>query len=226
MRPYHPLFLWLTLFALGSAGSAGGLHNLALCQTALQAANLSYGTNGGLVEDVQTRLRNLGYYTVRVDGIFGSGTQSAVRRFQQDIGLTADGIVGPATLNALGILSENEITDELYQLASAIYGEARGEPYEGQVAVGAVVLNRVNDPRFPNTVSGVIYQSGAFDAVRDGQINLVPNTTALQAARDALSGVDPTGGALYYWNPTTATSSWIWTVPITYRVGNHVFGYK
>ena len=217
---------WLAAGLLGLAGAMGGMQNIALYRQALQAAAISWGSQGGLVEDVQARLKALGYYSGSVDGIFGSGTYNAVRNFQRDRGLTVDGIVGNATLNALGVLSDAEITDKLYLLASAIYGEARGEPYEGQVAVGAVILNRVEDPRFPDTIYEVIYQSGAFDAVRDGQINLLPNATALQAAQDALAGADPTGGALYYWNPATATSSWIWSVPITYRIGNHVFGVR
>ena len=151
--------------------------------------------------------------------------------------MTADGIAGTDTLAALGIsvgtgtsnVGENEFSDvdeDLYLLASAIHGEARGEPYEGQVAVGAVILNRVDSPDFPNTIPGVIYQQGAFDAVRDGQITLTPNDTAFRAAQDALNGWDPTNGALYYWNPATATSRWIWSVPITTRIGRHVFGVK
>ena len=220
------LIAWLIVGLLSLIGTIGGMQNMAIYQQALQAATISWGSSGGLVEDVQVRLKELGYYKGSVDGIFGSGTYNAVQNFQRDYGLTVDGIVGNATLNALGVLSDAEITDDLYLLASAIYGEARGEPYEGQVAVGAVILNRVEDPRFPNTIYDVIYQAGAFDAVRDGQINLLPNARALQAAQDALAGWDPTGGALYYWNPSTATSSWIWTVPITYQIGNHVFGVR
>ena len=109
-------------------------------------------------------------------------------------------------------------------LASAIYGEGRGEPYTGQVAIGSVILNRVESDQFPNTVSSVVYQSGAFDSVRDGQINLTPNDTAYRAALDAINGWDPTDGALYFWNPSTATSKWIWSIPIKLQIGRHVFG--
>ena len=195
------------------------------------------GTRGQLVRDVQQALKDRGYYTGTVDGIYGTGTYNAIVAFQRDNGLTADGIAGTDTLAALGIsvgtgtsnVGENEFSDvdeDLYLLASAIHGEARGEPYEGQVAVGAVILNRVDSPDFPNTIPGVIYQQGAFDAVRDGQITLTPNDTAFRAAQDALNGWDPTNGALYYWNPATATSRWIWSVPITTRIGRHVFGVK
>lgn len=145
--------------------------------------------------------------------------------FQQTNGLQSDGIVGSATLAALGITSEASLEDKLL-LARLIYGEGRGEPYEGQVAIGAVVLNRVESPDFPDTIRKVIYQKGAFDAVSDGQINLTPNETAFLAAEDALNGWDPTGGALYYWNPATATSPWIWRINITGQIGRHVFGYQ
>ena len=108
-------------------------------------------------------------------------------------------------------------------LARAIHGEARGEPYTGMVAVGAVILNRVDSPNFPSTIAGVVYQKGAFTAVDDGQINLTPNQTAYNAARDALNGWDPTGGALYYFNPNTATNKWIWSRPLTVVIGKHRF---
>lgn len=109
-------------------------------------------------------------------------------------------------------------------LARVVYGEARGESYSGQVAVAAVVLNRLENREFPNTVSGVVNQPGAFTAVSDGQIRLNPNTTAYQAVREAIGGADPSGGALYYWNPVKATSKWIWSRTIINRIGNHVFG--
>lgn len=108
-------------------------------------------------------------------------------------------------------------------LAHVIHGEARGEPYTGKVAIGAVVLNRARDSRFPKTIAGVIYQPGAFTAVSDGQINLVPDSSSYKAARDALNGWDPTYGCIYYWNPATATSKWIWSRPIVIRIGKHVF---
>lgn len=189
-------------------------------------AIFQYGSGGDAVKIIQQRLQDLGYYSGNVDGIYGYGTYEGVRLFQQNNGLTPDGIVGEGTLNALGISDEVNAQYDLEVLSRAIYAEGRGEPYEGQVAIGAVILNRVESPDFPNTIPGVVYQTGAFDAVRDGQINLTPNETAYSAARDAINGWDPTGGALYYWNPATATSRWIWSVPITYSIGNHVFGTK
>lgn len=198
---------------------------------------VSWGTYGDLVRQTQQRLQDLGYYTGKVDGIFGTQTYEAIRKFQQDQGLKVDGIAGSDTLERLGISigsgtsgvgesGESDYDEDLYLLASIIHGEARGEPYEGQVAVGAVVLNRVASPDFPNTIAEVIFQPGAFDAVDDKQFYLTPNETALNAARDALNGWDPTNGALYYWNPVTATSRWIWSVPITSTIGRHVFGVK
>ena len=189
-------------------------------------AIFQYGSGGDAVKIIQQRLQDLGYYTGNVDGIYGYGTYEGVRLYQQNNGLTPDGIVGEGTLRSLGILDEVNEQYDLEVLSRAIYAEGRGEPYEGQVAIGAVILNRVDSPDFPNTIPGVVYQTGAFDAVRDGQINLTPNETAYSAAKDALNGWDPTGGALYYWNPATATSRWIWSVPITYSIGNHVFGVK
>ena len=189
-----------------------------------------YGSRGEEVRQIQTKLKRWGYYNGNVDGIYGSQTQEAVRYFQRKNGLTVDGIAGPATLKAMGIYSSSlssssssSNSSNLNLLARIIYGEARGEPYTGQVAVGAVVLNRVKSSSFPNTISGVIYQSGAFDAVRDGQINLTPDSTAKKAAQDALNGWDPTYGAIYYFNPATATNKWIWSRPMTVTIGNHRF---
>lgn len=198
---------------------------------------VSWGTYGDLVRQTQQRLQDLGYDVGTVDGIFGTRTYEAIRKFQQDQGMKVDGIAGNDTLERLGISigsgtsgvgesGESDYDEDLYLLASIIHGEARGEPYEGQVAVGAVVLNRVASPDFPNTIAEVIFQPGAFDAVEDQQFYLTPNETALNAARDALNGWDPTNGALYYWNPVTATSRWIWSVPITTTIGRHVFGVK
>ena len=158
------------------------------------------------------------------------GTLNAVKYFQRKNGLTVDGIAGTATLRAMGIYTSSSSSSSsasnssnLDLLSRLIYGEARGEPYEGQVAVGAVVLNRVKSSSFPNTVSGVIYQSGAFDVVKDGQINLTPNSTAKKAAQDALNGWDPSYGSIYYFNPSTATNAWIWSRPMTVTIGNHRF---
>ena len=182
------------------------------------------GSTGTTVKNIQTKLKNLGYYTGAIDGIFGSKTKSAVVRFQSDYGLTVDGIVGTKTLSALGLSSSSSASSsDKYLLARCIYAEARGEPYVGQVAVGAVVLNRVKSSKFPNSIAGVIYQSYAFTSVADGQINLSPDSTALKAAEDALNGWDPTNGCLYYYNPSTATSSWIWSREIRLVIGNHNF---
>ncbi len=190
-----------------------------------------YGSRGDEVVQIQTKLKRWGYYNGNIDGIYGSQTQEAVRYFQRKNGLTVDGIAGPATLKAMGIYSSSSgssssstsNSSNVNLLARLIYGEARGEPYTGQVAVGAVVMNRVKNSSFPNTVSGVIYQSGAFDAVRDGQINLAPDSTAKKAAQDAINGWDPSYGAIYYFNPSTATNKWIWSRPMTITIGRHRF---
>ena len=190
-----------------------------------------YGSRGEEVRTIQTKLKRWGYYSGNIDGIYGSQTQSAVRWFQSKNGLSVDGIAGPKTLAAMGIYNSSgnssssgaTNSNDLNLLARLVYGEARGEPYTGQVAVAAVVLNRVKSSSFPNTVAGVIYQSGAFDVVSDGQINLTPDSTAKKAAQDALNGWDPSYGAIYYFNPKTATNKWIWSRPATVTIGNHRF---
>ncbi len=188
-----------------------------------------YGSRGDEVRQIQTKLKNWGYYKGSVDGIFGSKTLEAVKYFQRKNGLTVDGIVGDKTLAALGINSSsnsntsNSNSSNVNLLAKLIYGEARGESYTGQVAVGAVVMNRVKSSSFPNTIAGVIYQKGAFDAVADGQINKTPDATAKKAAQDALNGWDPSYGAIYYFNPATATNKWIWSRPVTVVIGKHRF---
>lgn len=189
-----------------------------------------YGSRGSEVTQIQTKLKRWGYYNGNIDGIYGTQTVNAVKYFQRKNGLAVDGIAGPATLKAMGIYSSSSSSgstssnsNNVNLLARLIYGESRGEPYTGQVAVGAVVLNRVKSSSFPNTISGVIYQSGAFDVVSDGQINLSPNSTAKKAAQDALNGWDPTYGAIYYFNPSTATNKWIWSRPMTITIGKHRF---
>lgn len=190
-----------------------------------------YGSRGDEVKQIQSKLKNWGYYNGSVDGIYGSKTVEAVKYFQRKNGLTADGIAGQKTLSAMGINSSSGSSSSssasndsnLNLLSRLIYGEARGEPYTGQVAVGAVVLNRVKSSAFPNTIAGVIYQNGAFDVVSDGQINLVQNSTAKKAAQDALNGWDPSYGAIYYFNPNTATNKWIWSRPVTVTIGKHRF---
>lgn len=188
-----------------------------------------YGSRGSEVTQIQTKLKRWGYYKGNVDGIYGSQTLEAVKYFQRKNGLVVDGIAGTKTLQAMGIFNSSSSSgsstssSNLNLLARLVYGEARGEPYTGQVAVAAVVLNRVKSSSFPNTISGVIYQSGAFDVVKDGQINLSPNSTAIKAAQDALNGWDPSYGAIYYFNPSTATNKWIWSRPMTITIGNHRF---
>jgi len=197
------------------------------------AETIYWGSRGQAVREVQTRLINWGYMQGTADGIFGQLTYDGVVKFQNKHGLKPDGVVGPATYEALGMPTgtQNNTSggsaarnDEKVLLAKAITGEARGEPYEGQVAVGAVILNRTRNPSFPNTIPGVIYQPLAFTAVADGQINLPPDPSCLKAAEDALNGWDPSGGCLYYWNPATSTSKWIWSRQVVTVIGKHYFG--
>lgn len=199
------------------------------------AQSLAWGSSGEKVRQVQQKLKQWGYYTGTVDGVYGQATYDAVVKFQRKNGLTADGVIGSSTAAAIGITltnssnsstsqpSRGQSTSEIQLLARLIHGEARGEPYIGKVAVAAVVLNRVRHASFPNTIAGVIYQSGAFDAVADGQINLAPDADSLRAARDAMNGWDPTGGCLYYYNPSTATATWIWSRKIQIVIGRHNF---
>ncbi|NCA67482.1 MAG: spore cortex-lytic enzyme [Clostridia bacterium] len=192
------------------------------------AVVLKQGSTGSQVRTVQTKLKNWGYYTGSVDGIYGPKTVAAVKYFQQKNKLSVDGIVGAKTAAALGMSlsssgSSGYSSSDEYLLARCVYGEGRGEPYTGQVAIAAVVLNRVKNSKFPNTIAGVIYQPGAFTIVADGQINLTPNSTALSAARDALNGWDPTNGCIYYYNPATATSAWIWSREVKLIIGQHHF---
>ena len=189
-----------------------------------------YGSRGNEVTQIQTKLKRWGYYNGSIDGVYGTQTLNAVKSFQRKNGLTADGIAGPKTLAAMGINSSSSSSSgsasnssNVNLLAKLIYGESRGEPYTGQVAVGAVVINRVKSSSFPNTISGVIYQSGSFDAVSDGQINMTPDSTAKKAAQDAINGWDPSYGAIYYFNPNTATNKWIWSRPMTVTIGKHRF---
>ncbi len=208
-------------------------------QAVQQAAVIKQGSKGSDVKEVQSRLKKWGYYKGSVDGVFGKQTRDAVIAFQKKNGLKADGVVGKATYQALGMNEQyNSLagsgatqtggmngfsSSDVYLLARTIYAEGRGEPYVGQVAIGAVILNRIKSDQFPNTVSGVVYQKHAFTAVSDGQINLTPNETAMKAARDAINGWDPSGGAIYYYNPAVATSSWIFTRTTVTVIGKHVF---
>ena len=203
------------------------LVNVLLISFSQQAEAVAYkqGSSGSVVTKIQQTLKNAGYYTYAVDGIYGSRTTAAVKKYQKAKGLTVDGICGAQTLAALGIRVPDASADRNTRalLARLISAEARGEPYVGQVAVGAVVLNRVKHPSFPNTIPGVIYQSGAFSCIADGQFNQPVADSAYRAADDALNGWDPTGGAIYYFNPSTATSAWIWSRPLILVIGKHRF---
>ena len=221
MAKKRPLILALAIiFALN-------IFIIALIQAAPSADAASYkkGSSGTVVTKIQQKLSAWGYYNGAIDGIYGSKTESAVKYFQRKNGLTADGIAGPATLSALGIQSSSPsgYENNIALLARVISAEARGEPYAGQVAVGAVILNRVEHPSFPNSISGVVYQSGAFSCLDDGQFNEAVADSAYKAARDAINGWDPSGGAIYYFNPATATSSWIWSRPLITIIGKHRF---
>ena len=208
---------------------------LGFAQSAL-AASYRQGDSGSAVTTIQTKLKRWGYFDGPVDGVYGSKTTKAVRSFQQKNGLTADGVAGPATLKALGMeqTSQNSgssqtgssggnASGDVALLAKVISAEARGEPYDGQVAVGAVILNRIAHPSFPNTLAGVVYEPGAFTCMVDGQIDQPIASSAYQSARDALNGADPSGGAIYYFNPVTATSAWIWSRPLLTVIGKHRF---
>lgn len=185
------------------------------------ASVLRQGSANGDVWDLQFRLHALGYYPHSLDGVYGRQTASAVSRFQRDYGLTTDGVTGNATWKSLKKYALNQ--SEMDILARVIYSEARGESYKGKVAVGAVVMNRIQSNKFPNNIRGVVFQPGAFSSVDDGQYWLKPDRSAYLAAYDAVRGWDPTYGSLYYFNPETATSKWIWSRPQTVTIGNHIF---
>jgi N-acetylmuramoyl-L-alanine amidase len=199
-------------------------------QSDLQNVLSQIGSSGEEVRNIQQKLKNWGYYSGAVDGLYGNQTFNAVMKFQRKNGLAVDGIAGPQTLAALGLptgtsTSGGPSNGDVNLLAHIIYGEARGEPYTGQVAVGAVILNRTRDSRFPQTLAGVIYQPGAFTAVADGQINhpIAQGSSALKAAQDAMNGIDPTNGCVYYFNPATATNKWIWSKQLVIKIGKHNF---
>lgn len=233
MRKRILLFIVITL-AMSSLITSSYIYkgNISDLYGYSRAALSQYGSKGQEVKDIQYKLAIWGYYKGKVDGIYGYNTYKSVRQFQYKNGLKVDGVAGPETLSALGLPTGARKTATTAQatgnrdldlLAHLVHGEARGEPYVGQVAVAAVVLNRTRDSRFPKTIAGVIYQAGAFDAVTDGQINLAPTNESYKAARDALNGWDPSGGAVYYYNPRTATSKWIWSRTIVKVIGKHNF---
>lgn len=211
------------------------IFKIILC--ALMAVSLSITTTLALskigsrsdeVKKIQTALRDKGYFTSNIDGIFGTLTKNAVIAFQKDNGLVADGIAGEKTLKALGITDKSQSfggydSNDYELLARTISAEARGESYLGQVAVGAVILNRIEHPSFPDTLSGVIYQKGAFSCLDDGQFYEPIADSAYSAARDAINGLDPSGGAIYYYNPATATNKWIRSRPVITTIGKHIF---
>ena len=202
-----------------------------MLQTGGSQALSKYGSSGSEVREIQTKLKNWGYYAGSVDGVYGAETRNAVISFQKKNGLTADGICGTKTLAALGISSGSSSSsgyggytaNEFNLLARIISAEARGEPYEGQVAVGAVILNRVAHPSFPNTLAGVIYPPGAFSCLNDGGVNAAVADSAYNAARDAINGWDPSGGAIYYYNPAKSTNQWIFSRPVIVTIGEHRF---
>jgi N-acetylmuramoyl-L-alanine amidase len=230
------LALGIPAAAVSSMSAYANSKTQTVQEQALPVAVLKQGARGGEVKEVQRRLKERGFYKGSVDGVFGASTREAVMAFQKSNGLKADGIVGKSTYKALGMTQSYNVLvsggnggsngyseSDIYLLARTIHAEGRGEPYTGQVAIGAVILNRVRNNAFPNTISGVVYQKNAFTAVLDGQINLAPNDTALRAARDAVNGWDPTGGALYYYNPAIATSAWIFDRQTVTVIGRHVF---
>ena len=189
----------------------------------LQVSNIDITQNMLKTRIVQSKLAELDLYAGKINGIFNEETILAIKKFQENKGLEVTGELDSKTTASLGVSASNQANSDLYLLAKLIYSEARGEPYVGQVAVGAVVLNRVANPNFPNTLEGVIYQPWAFTALHDGQFELEPESTAYQAAQDALNGWDPTYGCIYYYNPKTATSSWIFSRTTVVTIGNHVF---
>ena len=218
-------YLWKTSVFLASMVL---LVTLLFC-TDLSSANAlsKVGSRGDEVVKIQTKLRDLGLYTDNIDGIFGSNTKNAVIQFQRNNGLDADGIVGPKTLASLGLSSSGTSggysSSDISLLARIISAEARGEPYTGQVAVGAVILNRIEHPSFPNTLSGVIYEPGAFSCLNDGQVNEPVSDSAKRAADDAINGWDPSGGAIYYYNPAKTSNKFMWSRPVITVIGSHKF---
>lgn len=227
-------FAFICLTATVVISYANAVQSAEVTVIAEQTLTLKQGSRGETVKKIQQKLKRWGYYSGAVDGIYGAKTKSAVIYFQRRNGLKADGIVGTKTFQALGIAVSSQSTSQsggvggysssdVALLAKLIHAEARGESYTGQVAVGAVVLNRVKSSSFPNTISGVIYQPYAFTCVQDGQINLSPNSTAMSAAKDAMNGWDPSYGSLYYYNPRIATSKWIFSRQTVVTIGKHVF---
>jgi N-acetylmuramoyl-L-alanine amidase len=201
-------------------------------QAALGDRDLNRGDKGQEVRELQTKLNQVGQ-GIKVDGIFGRNTENAVRNFQKSHGLKADGIAGKKTIDALkkvtggatnkGGKAVGSNSKDLNLLAHAVHGEARGEPYQGQVAVAAVILNRIKDSRFPKTIAGIIYQPGAFSSVNDGQINIAPDAQSIKAAREAMNGSDPSHGAVFFFAPEKTTNRFVWSRPQICKIGKHIF---
>lgn len=218
------LSLLLAVVLLGSIGTIAAVQSGDDSVSTLS----KMGSRGDEVRRIQQKLKSMGYYTGSVDGIYGTQTQSAVKKFQRDNGLTVDGIAGPKTLSYLGITSGGSgsgqyNSNDVYLLAKVIAAEARGESYVGQVAVGAVVLNRVEHSSFPDSIAGVVYQPGAFSCVNDSNWSVAPTAESQKAARDAINGWDPSGGAIYYYNPAKTSNQWIRSRPVIVTIGSHLF---
>jgi len=204
-----------------------------VCEAALGDRLLARGARGSEVTELQKRLNMLGYVVGPIDGIFGSQTEKAVRLFQKEHGLAVDGIVGPQTVRELKRLTGQSVTaggtsvgyksSDINLLARLVSAEAKGEPYRGQIAVAAVVLNRVKSPQFPNTIPDVIYQPGAFSPVANGEIWKEPVSSAISAVHEALNGTDPSYGAVFFFNPAKTTNAYIWSRPQIVKIGNHIF---
>lgn len=214
---------------IASAGAGWGVYETAFGDESVYALS-RYGSTGNEVKQIQTKLKSLGYYNGSVDGIYGTQTKNAVLAFQRNCGITADGIAGPTTLLYLGLSGGSSgsgangfSSSDVELLAKVISAEARGESYEGQVAVGAVILNRIAHPSFPDSLSGVIYQQGAFSCVYDSNWYQPVADSAKRAAQDAMNGWDPSGGAIYYYNPAKTSNAWMRSRTVIKVIGNHYF---
>lgn len=231
-KAFRNFYIFLISLAIILGAGTGGYLAYELCYADSDSAVYAvskYGSTGDEVKTLQKKLKELGYYNGEIDGIFGSQTQSAVKSFQRNVGITVDGIAGSQTLLYLGLGGSGSTQNTQYSnsdvqlLAKVISAEARGESYEGQVAVGAVVLNRVAHPSFPDSISGVVYQSGAFSCVYDSNWYEPVSETSKKAAIDAINGWDPSGGAIYYYNPAKTNDAFMHSRPIITVIGSHRF---
>lgn len=221
-------FIVVGLIVAGLFGIAYVAYNTCIKEDSVYATS-RYGSTGDEVTQIQQKLKTLGYYSGSVDGVYGTTTKNAVASFQKSVGLTGDGVCGSATLLYLGLSNSGTTNSTTYSntdvelLAKVISAEARGESYEGQVAVGAVILNRVAHPSFPDSLSGVIYQQDAFSCVNDSNWYEPTSETSKRAAQDALNGWDPTGGAIYYFNASKTSDSFMHSRTVIKVIGNHKF---